>query len=376
VEQALRRALERISRYLNWPVAHAWLPSGNDPQSFVSSGVWYLNPPEAYRIFVEETARLTYRAGQGLVGDVLGSRSPKWIEDLPDAKGLIRAESFHAAGLRSAAAFPIVVRDRIAAVLEFFDGSFSEPMEILLEGMKQFGIELGRVFERQDLQREIARISEEEQRRFSHQLHDSVAQELTGIGMMAQSLYQDAAEQRPIRVDVAEKLVLQIAETQRQVRNLSRGLMPVELDAEGLASALQVLAERMCESSGIHCRLEAPRPVRIESASAATHLYHIAQEAMHNAIKHAEASEVVVWLDRTEPSAGGESAVTLTVRDNGRGIGSNGGSDGMGHRIMRYRANLIGAQLKIESQPRQGTTVTCRLPQTAAQMLRAEPAGE
>ncbi|MBW3538975.1 MAG: PAS domain-containing protein [Planctomycetes bacterium] len=363
IEQALQHAMERVGRYLGWPVGHAWVPSPDDPNVFVSSGIWVLNPPEQYRDLAASRGLERFRAGQGIVGEVLQTRKPRWVGDLSQVPQRIGIEAVSDAELQSAAAYPVLVRDRVVSVLEFFDGRLTEPNKELLEDMQQLGIELGRVFERQELEREVARIAEEEQRRFAHELHDSVAQELTGISMMAACLRREMREDRPPRAELIQKLVDQVGVTQRQVHGLARGMMPVELDAAGLGVALATLAERTQAATGIACRFESPRAVRVEKATAAMHLYRIAQEALHNALRHADASQIVIELDQSEPDSDSESTVTLSVSDNGRGMDLSRTPGGMGRRIMRYRANLIGARLKLESQPQHGTTVICELSQ-------------
>ncbi len=88
----------------------------------------------------------------------------------------------------------------------------------------------------------------------------------------------------------------------------------------------------------------------------ATHLYRIAQEATGNAIKHAQAKSIVVSLKQSD----GE--LTLTIKDNGRGFSRGSiAIEGMGLRIMEYRADMIGAMLRVDSTVGKGTTVACRL---------------
>ena len=92
----------------------------------------------------------------------------------------------------------------------------------------------------------------------------------------------------------------------------------------------------------------------IRNTEIATHLLRIAQEAVHNAVRHAHPTEVLVTLEAPD------GRVTLCVRDNGRGMPPGAvGSGGLGLRIMRYRADTIGADLAIEPAPGGGTTVTC-----------------
>ena len=103
------------------------------------------------------------------------------------------------------------------------------------------------------------------------------------------------------------------------------------------------------------CRFDCPRPVLVSNNAVATHLYRIAQEAITNAIKHGHARSVVVSLRRTRNSA------TLAVTDNGTGLPRDLRTvQGMGLRIMKYRADTIGANLTLERAKRRGTNVLCQ----------------
>jgi signal transduction histidine kinase len=107
---------------------------------------------------------------------------------------------------------------------------------------------------------------------------------------------------------------------------------------------------------GIVCRVECLQPVPAPPAATATHLYRIAQEAVSNAIKHGKATEIVI---RLAPPA---DRTTLTITDNGRGFPKiPPRNDGMGLRIMRYRAGMIGGLLSIEPNSAAGASVSCAL---------------
>jgi signal transduction histidine kinase len=107
------------------------------------------------------------------------------------------------------------------------------------------------------------------------------------------------------------------------------------------------------ESSGIHCDFKGEDLPHIEVADA-IHLYRIAQEALNNAVQHAAASQIDVGLSRNGRS------FTLTIADDGSGMVERSDEGlGLGLQIMRYRSDLLGAALTIQSKPRHGTIVTC-----------------
>jgi two-component system CheB/CheR fusion protein len=135
-------------------------------------------------------------------------------------------------------------------------------------------------------------------------------------------------------------------------------LVPVDVDAQGLQSALQALVARTNDLGSMTCRLECEQPLEVSDAFVATNLYRIAQEAVTNALKHSRASEIVVRLKDAD------GTIVLSVLDNGIGLPDKGNPpNGRGLRIMAYRAGVIGATLHVGPVERGGTFVQCSLPQ-------------
>jgi signal transduction histidine kinase len=131
-----------------------------------------------------------------------------------------------------------------------------------------------------------------------------------------------------------------------QTRSLARGLSPVTLESEGLASALRELAANTEKMFGRTCQVECLPKLPAIPILTATHLYRIAQEAVSNAIKHGKATEVLIHLE-----CGGDRLL-LRVIDNGLGFPKvMSRHDGMGLRIMRYRAGIIGGLLSSSRIP-------------------------
>jgi PAS domain S-box-containing protein len=206
------------------------------------------------------------------------------------------------------------------------------------------------------LERELQQITLEERRRFGHELHDGLGQQLTAIELMTHTLARELKSQAPIQAKAAFEITSYIRRAITQTRELAHGLLPIAAEAEGLMNALQELA-RMTTSSGIACEFQCEQPVRISDSAVASHLYRIAQEAVNNALKHAEARQIQLRLEDRG------SAFELSIADDGRGLprrkSPNGG---MGLQVIQYRARLIGAHLEIESAPNKGVRIICSLP--------------
>lgn len=213
------------------------------------------------------------------------------------------------------------------------------------------------ITKQKQMEKEVLEITTEGQRRIGQDLHDSVGQELTGLGLMAEDLKETLEKESSPHRPLAERIAAGLRLTLGQVRALSRGLIPVEVDADGLMVALQDLAARVSDQSKISCRFECAQPVAVEDNFRATHLFRIAQEAVTNALKHSGARRIQIRLDADREQ------IVLQVADDGDGMPKQAAeSAGMGLRIMRYRASLINGQLATVTEDGQGTTVTCSIP--------------
>ncbi len=210
------------------------------------------------------------------------------------------------------------------------------------------------ITQRKRLEREILDLSDREQRRIGRDLHDGLGQQLTAMELCAHGLLDEIKTAAPSTVKSLKELARQLRQAVTQTRLLSHGLSPVSLEADGLMNALRELAESTRTLARVDCEFTCHPAVLIPDAHVATHLYRIAQEAVNNALKHSQAGEILLNLEDTG------DLLTLTVRDNGRGAAKSPASGtGMGLRVMKYRADLIGAKLDLDSAPRRGTRVTC-----------------
>ena len=225
-------------------------------------------------------------------------------------------------------------------------------------GGSRLALELGiDITDHKELERGILEIGDEEQHRIGRDLHDTLGQSLTGIAFLSRVLARRLTERAAAEAEQADQIAQLVSTALAQTRTISHGLCPVELTDEGLMIALRQLADGVERLFGIPCAFECPSPVLISDAAAAKNLYHIAQEAVSNATKHAQPRQLRIALLED----GGR--VSLSVSDDGVGLPERlPEGKGMGLRIMNYRANLIGAALQVGRGPAGGTRVVCSLP--------------
>ena len=207
--------------------------------------------------------------------------------------------------------------------------------------------------ERERLQHEVLRVSEADQIRIGHDLHDGVGQSLTGLTTLMESLEGELTGKERI---LASRILTLLQTTVKDVRRLSHGMSPIAIRNRGLREALLMLAETVRENFRTRCTCTIDERATLPDLEAQTHLFRIAQEAVSNALRHGHASQLKISLKRIS-----DDQAELSVRDNGSGIVRRGrNQDGIGLRVMQYRADTIGGDLKIKSVPGRGVTVTCR----------------
>jgi len=210
-----------------------------------------------------------------------------------------------------------------------------------------------------ELERRILEISEEERRRIGQDLHDGIGQHLTGTSMMAHRLSQRlSAEHSPLAGDAARISGL-LNEAIASTRDVGKLLSPPLLTQEGLAVALEDLCSHIEQLFGVSCQFEDQSTVIFRDSAVGTHLYRITQEAISNAIKHGNATELDVVLENSD------ALTQITVRNNGKPfVEPPDTNPGLGLRIMRFRAKMIGAKLQIRNSTDQQTTLVCSLPES------------
>ena len=209
--------------------------------------------------------------------------------------------------------------------------------------------------EQQSLHRRLMELPAQEQQRIGQELHDGIGQQLTGLSMLATSLANKASKSEH---ELSLQLVNGLNKALSEVRALSRGLMPVEINLGEFNTAIQNLCMEIEQQSKTPIRLQIDQHLQLIDDTAAMHLYRITQEAINNAIKHARASQIDV-LFKIEQGQG-----LLEVRDNGRGLPDCiEQSKGIGIQIMKYRSGLFNSEFFISSSnDGGGTVVSCRFP--------------
>jgi signal transduction histidine kinase len=188
----------------------------------------------------------------------------------------------------------------------------------------------------------------------SQDLHDGLGQLLAGTAYLTNAVRQKLARKALPESRELGRIQEVITEAIRQTRSLARGLHPVDPEPNGLMLALEALAKQTSHLFHIRCHFNCPRPVLISDNTVATHLFRIAQESITNAIKHGKSKRIEIVLTRTP------KRINLAVKNNGLSLPTRPRKNlGMGLRIMRYRAGIIGGSLATQIEADGSITVVC-----------------
>jgi signal transduction histidine kinase len=297
-------------------------------------------------------------------GHVLQTRHPERLQNMAAQMHFALARQVD---VRSGLFVPLVFRGRAVGVLNVFDRAggqqdFTADDERLLEGFAASAataVATAQTVASEGLRRSIE-ASERERQRWALELHDETLQELASLKVLLSGARRSddlAAVQRTL-----DTALEQIDTEITGLRRLITDLRPAALDTFGVKAALEGLAERITTTSGLEIALQVDlayesgrstqrHPPALESA-----MYRLAQEALTNVVKHADATAVEVSLTERD------DCVEIVVQDDGRGFDPDDETDGFGLLGMRERASLADGRLEVEAAPGAGTTVRATIP--------------
>ena len=360
-DEAVRTALDLICGAERWQVGFVYVPDPTNENVIVPT-VGCLRD-ERFRAFYGFSEGQRYTRRQNLPGLVYDDGIVRWVNDPEELMALVpvRQAAARDAGFVSAVSMPITFGQQVIGVLELFSDEPHTPDQTLVNLMVDINAQIGKIIERERMTAEIADLVWREQQGLLHTLHDTLGQTLTAVNVLSAALRHRLKTADDAAAATASQISQQATLALDQVRQLSRGMFPVDVDALDMMSSLRELASATESIHKLRVQVEGDlTAVQLESR-VVTHLYRIAQEAVTNAVKHAQADAIRIELKSDR------GVTRLCVADNGVGIpGNSDRRQGLGLRVMHHRAASIRATLSIRANPSGGTTVACTLRQPPA----------
>ena len=287
---ALRLVISRICESEGWQGGHVYAPAVDAPNQLTAI-VSYSTDPRFDPFHIASQQR-RHPLNTVLPGRVFVEGHHVWING---EEALLKVTPERRAAAREVGllvALPVRVGNATLAVFELFSDRSHPETDELVSLMNDVSTQVGRVLEQENIMTQISDIVWGEQQDLVHTLHDSLGQQFTGLGMLAASLKRrlDATD-----IDAAQ-MAQQIAgiaqDSLERVRQLARGLFQGDIDGDSFLKALEELAAMTRSMHNIGCRVEGDAPLTIHTARVATQLYRIVQEAITNAVRHANARQI------------------------------------------------------------------------------------
>lgn len=302
--------------------------------------------------------------GKGPVATSIRTRKVNICLDL--GKSSIAAHILREArkyGRNSGIGLPLVIGNECIGALGIYSSTpdaFNIEQQHRLEGFAKnliAGIVILRTrAEMERLQQDILNVGEQIQQKLGRELHDNLGQQLTGMALITGVTEKNLRESgSPISGELRAVLKM-MADATSTARALAQGLYPVDIEPGGLLLTLERLAARASALPGINCRFKTRLSEKFTPVQS-LHLFRIAQEAVSNALKHGKATEIIIEFYKTNGTH------SLVISSNGisfRGIPKNG--DGLGLRLMKYRAQIIGGTIDIRPGEKGGCSAVCSFP--------------
>jgi len=299
-----------------------------------------------------------FHLGEGFIGRVVETGRPVWTSDLASEKGFLR-KAVVQAGFGAMVCVPLMARGQVVGVLSLAfrgDRSLSARELGLLEAV---GAGVGIAVENARLNQQARRVAVlEERERIGMDLHDGIIQSIYAVGLtldstrvLIPSAPQEAGDRMRQSIEGLNKII-------RDIRSYILDLKPTRIRSADLAENLHRLTREFKANSLVEVELQAEEEaLALIQTVQATALFHIAQEALANVLKHAQATRVWVSVRRSEDQ------VLMQVIDNGHGFDLAETPEMLAHGLtnMAERARLVGGEWDVVSGPGQGTTITVRL---------------
>jgi PAS domain S-box-containing protein len=231
----------------------------------------------------------------------------------------------------------------------------------LIQGTQQSVASITDISKQKQLERQIARISEQERRQMGQVLHDDLGSHLAGVEAMAALLTGRLEKANHAQAELAREITGLVNQAMGKTRAMIQGLLPVNLETIGFMVAVRQYLAQVEKAFELECEIRGGENVLFSNTAVLTHLYYIIRESVNNAARHGDAQRILVSFKRSAPTIS-PSDVIIEIQDDGRGMKEKASEKkGTGLAIMQHRADLIGARLKIFENKTGGTIIRCTI---------------
>ena len=316
IESVIQACLDEVCAHTQWPVGHAYLCITDPVKKLVPTLIWHLDNPGQYAKFRVITEQTEFAYGVGLPGRVMASGSPAWIRDVREDDNFPRATVADEMEVRSAFAMPILNGSEVAAVLEFFSPQIKEPDDVLMKSLSHIGSQLGRVFER----KQVEIMKNEFISTVSHELRTPLTSIQGSLALITKGVDDDLPEKHRKLIGIAHKncerlvrLINDILDIEKiESGNIVFSLSPTEIKPlieqsieanQSYAKQFSVSLDFICDADDAKANLDQDRFLQVMT------------NLLSNAVKFSPAGEIVTVTLRRNADK-----LKIEVIDRGEGI--------------------------------------------------------
>ncbi|GBF38483.1 GAF domain-containing sensor histidine kinase [Leptospira johnsonii] len=372
VESVLQFSLDRICAITDWKLGLVCLVS-EESEKLEYSSISFSREEKFLKEF-RNLLRTRSKKEESILSErVRNGRKPILLENFPSSlKGDIKELSFKA-GIEAAIGIPILVKENLVGVLEFYSGNKSTDPSFF-EAVSHISSQIGRVFERRDsenhlktsgeqlraLSARLQEVREEERLLVAREIHDELGQLLTVLKIDLTLLKNNFQKSKGSDSVVSELLsMIKVADSGiESVQRIATELRPLILEDLGLLEGIEWYAKDFEKRTGILCVIRIPAGILSLEKDASIALFRIFQEALTNATRHSKASSIQVSCLEEGPF------LILKIQDDGIGIDPKkmNQSKSLGLIGMRERAVVLGGEVSISGETGKGTSVIVKIP--------------
>ena len=386
-EKSLKKCLDAICESTQWPVGHVYVPSLEGEETLSPTKIWYLSDEKAFAIFREVTEKTLFKKGKGLPGRIWESGKPAWILNVHKDKNFPRNKLVKDLGVKGAFGFPIMIKDELVAVCEFFAIHEMEPNEQWLKTMNSIGEQIGRVFERKINEEELENAKQvavdankaksDFLANMSHEIRTPM-NAIIGMSHLAMKTELTPKQHNYIsKVQSSSKALLGIINDILDFSKIEAGKLDMEqidFDLEEVLENVSNLISLKASEKGLELLFKIGPDVPFSVVGDPLRLGQILTNLSNNAIKFTEQGEIVVSIDLVKKTAH-KIIMRFEVRDTGIGMTKvqiarlfqafsqadtsttrKYGGTGLGLAITKQLAELMGGEIGVESTPGKGST--------------------